>query len=96
MRTALRVVAIIYAAYLAFALLIVTPALNLVPHWYVEKTWGRPLQTKWVLLNPFKLSLDIREAALFQPDGERFLVNTDLNTGARTPLTLVLNWTEGL
>ncbi len=29
-------------------------------------------------------------------DGERFLVNTNVNSGARTPLKLVLNWAEGL
>ena len=41
----IKVAAIIYAAYLALALLIITPALNLLPHWYVEKTWSRQLQS---------------------------------------------------
>ena len=69
----IKVAAIIYAAYLALALLIVTPALNLLPHWYVEKTWGRQLQSGWILLNPLTLSLELRRLQLSQPNGEPFV-----------------------
>ncbi|MCB1845406.1 MAG: DUF748 domain-containing protein, partial [Halioglobus sp.] len=73
MRTALRALAIILAAYYVITLLIITPALNILPGWYVDKTWGRTLDTRWVILNPFKLSLDIASASLSEPNGERFL-----------------------
>lgn len=73
MRKFLRVVAIIYVAYLAIALLLVSPALNVLPHKYLKDTYGRELQTGWVLLNPFTLSLDINEAQLSDDTGERFV-----------------------
>lgn len=72
MRTTLRAVAITYIAYLVITLLIITPLLNILPHRFVEKNFGRELHTKWVILNPFKLSLDVAEAQLNEPDGERF------------------------
>lgn len=73
MRTFLRVAAIIYGAYLAIALLVISPALNLLPHWYLQDTYGRELRTGWVLFNPFKISLDISEAELSDDTGERFI-----------------------
>ncbi len=72
MRTFLRAVAIIYIVYLAIALLLISPALNILPHKYLQDTYGRELQTGWVLLNPFTLSLDISEAQLSDGTGERF------------------------
>jgi hypothetical protein len=71
-RTTLRVAAIAYIAWLVIALLIITPLLNILPHHFIEKNFGRELHTKWVILNPFKLSLDVAEAQLNEPDGERF------------------------
>lgn len=73
MRKLLRIVAIIYVAYLAIALLVITPALNVLPHKYLKDTYGRELQTSWVLLNPFTLSLDINKAQLGDDTGERFV-----------------------
>lgn len=72
MRTILRVAAIAYIAWLAICLVLVTPLLNILPHHFVEKNFGRELHTKWVILNPFKLSLDVADAQLDEPDGERF------------------------
>jgi len=69
-RTVLRIAAIAYIVYLALALLVITPALNVLPHRYINDTYGWQLRTGWVLLNPFKLSLDIREAELTDPAGE--------------------------
>ena len=72
MRTTLRVAAIAYITWLVIALLIITPLLNILPHRFIENNFGRELQTKWVILNPFKLSLDVAEMQLNDPDGERF------------------------
>jgi len=72
MRTTLRVAAIAYITWLVIALLIITPLLNILPHRFIENNYGRELQTKWVILNPFKLSLDVAEMQLNDPDGERF------------------------
>ena len=69
MRTILRFAAIAYLAYLALALLVISPALNVLPHRYIHDTYGWQLRTGWVLLNPFKLSLDISEAELTDTTG---------------------------
>lgn len=73
MRTFIRVVAIIYISYLAIALLLVSPALNFFPHKYLQDTYGRELQTGWVILNPFTFSLDVSDAQLGDASGERFV-----------------------
>lgn len=72
MKKTLRILAIVYGVYLVISLLIITPILNILPHRYVEQHYDRELSTDWILLNPFKLSLDIRNASLNQPDGEPF------------------------
>lgn len=72
MQKALRIIGISYLVYLALSLLVITPLLNVVPHWYLEDTYGRQLQTKWVLFNPFTLSLEVREAAVPEKDGGEF------------------------
>jgi len=72
-RNFLRVAVIVYVAYLATALLVISPVLNLLPHWYMQDTYGRELRTGWVLFNPFKISLDISEAQLSDNTGERFI-----------------------
>jgi hypothetical protein len=76
-RKLLRVAAIIYVSYLVLTLLVITPALNFLPHKYLKDTYNRELKTRWVLLNPFKLSLDIQGAQLNDPGGERFLAFND-------------------
>ena len=40
MRTVLRVLTMIYMAYLAVALLLIMPALNIVPAWYMQQAFG--------------------------------------------------------
>ena len=72
MRKVLRILAIIVAVYLLIVVLVVTPALNLVPSWYVKKYLGRDLDIDWVLFNPFALSLHVKNAELLEHDGERF------------------------
>ena len=72
MRRIMRLLAIIVVAYLLIVVLVVTPALNLVPSWYVKKYLGRDLDIGWVLFNPFALSLHVKDAELLEPDGERF------------------------
>lgn len=81
MRTAAKILAIAYLAYLLIVALVVTPALNLVPSWYVKKYLGRDLDIKYVLFNPFNLSLHIKEAELPEHDGERFvgLASAEIN-----------------
>ena len=68
----LRIAAIIYIAYVAIALLIITPALNYFPHKYVQDTYGRQLHTNWVLLNPFIISLGVSKAELTATNGKPF------------------------
>lgn len=92
MRKLLRVVVIAYVAYLAIALLVVTPALNLLPHWYLKDTYGRELRTGWVLFNPFTVSLDIRDAELLDDTGERFVAFSD----ASIDLSMTSLWEPGL
>ncbi len=73
MQKFLRIAVITYLVYLALALLIISPVLNVLPHRYLEDNYGWELDTGWLLLNPFKLSLDISDAALKDPDGETVL-----------------------
>ena len=72
MQKFLRIAAIIYIAYVAIALLIITPALNYFPHKYVQDTYGRQLHTDWVLLNPFIISLGVSKAELTATNGKPF------------------------
>ncbi|MEZ5572627.1 MAG: DUF748 domain-containing protein [Halioglobus sp.] len=84
MRKFLRGAAIIYAVYLALTLLVITPALNFLPQWYMKKTYGREFTTKWVLLNPFTLSLDIKDAQLHDDTGARFLAFSNASVNLST------------
>jgi hypothetical protein len=87
----LRVAATLYVAYLALALLLISPALNVLPHWYLQDTYGRELHTGWVLFNPFTLSLDVSEAQLNDPGGERFVAFSE----ASIDLSLESLWQPG-
>lgn len=73
MRTAIRGLVYAYTAYLAITFLILLPALNFLPPWLAKEYWGRDLTTELVLFNPFTLALEIRQGALAEPDGSRFL-----------------------
>ena len=72
MRIIIRVLAIAYFAYLAIAVLVITPALNFLPPWFVQKTFDRQLHTDIVLFNPFALSVEARQVELPERDGQRF------------------------
>ena len=69
----LRAAAIIYIIYLALTLLVISPALNFLPHKYMHDTYERELDTGWVLFNPFTLSLSISEASLNDATGALFI-----------------------
>jgi uncharacterized protein DUF748 len=90
-RIFLRVLAITYAVYLAIFLLVITPALNILPHKYLNDTYGRELQTGWILLNPFTLSLDISDAQFSDDSGERFVSFSE----ASIDLSLESLWQPG-
>jgi len=68
-----RILAIIYASYLALVLLVVTPALNLLPGWAVKKYLGRDFQAEFIWFNPFTLSLEMRKTGIPELDGSRFV-----------------------
>ena len=87
-----RYAGIAYLVYLGLALLIVTPLLNFLPHKYVRDNYDRELDTRFVWLNPFSLSLDIHEAALPETSGEPF-VSLDK---ASVNLSLASLWQEGI
>lgn len=72
MRKIIRPLAIIYIAYIAISLLVIMPALNILPHRYVEQALGRELRTEIILFNPFTLTLEVRRAELPEHSGERF------------------------
>ncbi|MCR9106449.1 MAG: DUF748 domain-containing protein [Gammaproteobacteria bacterium] len=79
------------ALYYGVTLLIITPALNFLPAWYVEKHYERTLDTGLVVLNPFKLSLDISRAELSETSGEPFLSFGDTSIN----LSLSSLWQRG-
>lgn len=91
MRTFLRVAAIAYIAYLVIALLVISPALNYFPHKYLQDTYGRELRTGWILLNPFKLSLDVSDAQLDDKNGEPFVAFSE----ASVNLSIESLWRPG-
>lgn len=70
---ALKIIAIVVIAYLALMLLVLLPALNiLAPRIYQQQT-GRELRLdKIILLNPFTLTLSVRNAASVNADGSPF------------------------
>ncbi len=73
MRIAMRTLVYSYIACLMIAFLVLLPALNFIPPWLAREHWGRTLTTDLVLFNPFTLALEVRGAALSEPDGSRFL-----------------------
>ncbi len=72
MKKILRILAIIYISYLALVLLVITPALNLLPPWLAEKYLGREFHSEFIWFNPFTLSLELYETRLPELDGSRF------------------------
>jgi hypothetical protein len=90
-RTFLRALAFIYIAYLALAILVVMPALNFLPSWYMQRTFDRQLHTDIILFNPFTLTLEVRKAKLPEHNGERFATLDK----AAVNLSLESLWQEG-
>jgi outer membrane protein OmpA-like peptidoglycan-associated protein len=88
----IRALLVIYLVYLCLALLVVLPALNILPQWFVKKETGRELRSEIILFNPFTLSLDIRKAAIPEHNGERFV---DLDK-ASINLSLSSLWRPGI
>ena len=68
----IRILAIGYLGYLGLVLLVVTPALNLLPPWLVKKHLDREFHSEFIWFNPFTLSLELRKIALPEHDGARF------------------------
>lgn len=92
MNKIIRTLLIAYIAYLGLAILVIMPALNFLPPWFVKKELGRELHTEIVLFNPFTLALEVRKAALPEHNGERF---ADLDK-AEINLSLSSLWQQGL
>jgi hypothetical protein len=91
-KKALRILAIGYASYLALVLLVITPALNLLPPWLVKKYLGREFHSEIIWFNPFTLSLELRKTELPELDGTRF-VSLDRAT---VDLSLASLWSGAL
>jgi hypothetical protein len=93
-RFAIRGLIYLYGAYLALTFLVLLPALNFLPPWLAKEHWGRSLTTELILFNPFTLALEVRQAALTEQDGSRFLdferaeINLSLATLAGSGLYL--------
>lgn len=73
MRKVLRILGIGYLIYLALVLLVITPALNLLPPWLAKKHLGREFHSEFTWFNPFKLSLETRNAELQERDASAFV-----------------------
>ena len=72
MRKFIRVLGICYLVYLAIVLVIITPALNFLPAWAVEKYLGRQLQSEFTYFNPFTLSLEVGKTEMLDvPNGSQ-------------------------
>ena len=56
MKRLIRILAIGYLGYLGLVLLVVTPALNLLPSWLVKEHLGREFHSEFSWFNPFTLS----------------------------------------
>ena len=92
MKLILRVLLGLYIFYLVLVVLVVNPALNILPAWYMKKTYDRDLHSEIILFNPFTLALEVRQAELPEHTGERFI---GLH-GATVNLSLESLWQQGI
>ncbi len=92
MRPIIRYLAIAFAGYVAVSILLILPALNILTPRLVHDSIGRVLHRDIILFNPFTLTVEIRNAALLEPDGEVFL-SADR---ALVNLSLESIWSRGL
>ncbi len=72
MKTVIRIAIKTYIAYLALAILLVNPALNILAPKIVRDNFGRELSTDIIFFNPFSLNLEVRGASLPEKNGEPF------------------------
>ncbi len=91
MRKLIRILAIAYLIYLGLVLLVVTPALYLLPPKFVKDYLDRELHADFILFNPFTLSLEASKLALPDRDGSPF-VSLD---SASVNLSLASIWQPG-
>lgn len=102
MRKLLRYLVWLYLGYLVLAVLVLLPALNFLPSWFMQKQYGRTLATDIILFDPFGLALEIRGAALREVDGgdfasfDRAAVNLSLGSIWRPGIVLDELAVEGL
>lgn len=68
----LKIIVVIYLAYLALVLLVATPLLNLLAPTIYRAQTGRELRVENIVVNPFALSVAVERAAGDNPDGSRF------------------------
>ena len=84
MRLILRILVGAYIAYLAIVVLVLTPALNFLPAWFVKNEFDRDLGSDIILFNPFTLSLEARGIRLPEKNGNPFVefsnATVDLST----------------
>ncbi|MEQ8262993.1 DUF748 domain-containing protein [Pseudohaliea sp.] len=88
-RRLLRFLLVAYLAYLALALLVLLPALNIAAPRLAEQYLGRRLDSELILFNPFTLALEVRKARLAEPGGGPFaaLDRLDIDFGAWRSIT---------
>lgn len=88
-RRLLRTLLMAYLAYLALALLVLLPALNIAAPRLAEQYLGRRLDSELILFNPFTLALEVRKARLAEPEGGPFaaLHRLEVDFGAWRSMT---------
>lgn len=72
LRRVIRILLVAYAAYLALALFVLLPALNVAAPLLARDVLQRELRSELILFNPFTLAIEIRDAQLSEPDGRPF------------------------
>jgi hypothetical protein len=88
-RRLLRILLMVYLAWLALVLLVLLPAMNIAAPRLAEQYLGRRLDSELILFNPFTLALEVRKARLAEPGGGPFaaLDRLEVNFGAWHSLT---------
>ncbi len=72
MPRSLKIIALVYAAYVGLSILVVMPLLNYLVPKVVSEQLQRPLTTELIVFNPFNLGLEVRKAELGETDGTPF------------------------
>ncbi|KGE04895.1 DUF748 domain-containing protein [Pseudohaliea rubra] len=85
----LRLLLKAYLVYLALALLVLLPVLNLAAPRLSAQYLDRRLDSELILFNPFTLALEVRGARLAEPDGRSFAAVERLEVDFSAWLSLV-------